>query len=184
MSDSVMKQVVQLVNQLVHANKAYANLWVTHVLWTWQWWFQLIAALVANAVWLILRKKNSTGRLLFVGFVVLFIAMWMDFMGNSFGLWYYPYELIPSLPPFFPWESIIPIEVLLLLQYKPTYSPWAKAIAFGLANSFVFEPITKLLGLYVLEHWRYIYSFPIYVFIYMIAHYVAKIATFNRLTQM
>lgn len=183
MPNDAMQQIIHDLQQLVDANFAYFPLWLAHVLWTWQWWIQLVLCLVSIFGWIALRKRNSTGRLLLVGFFVLSTSMWLDFLGNSFGLWYYPYKLVPTLPPFFPWESTIPAEILLILQYKPTLSPWVKAIFLGVLNAFILEPIAVKMGLYVMVHWSYFFSFPIYVVLYLVSHHLAHLDTFKRLDE-
>jgi len=174
-------QLYQLLEQEARSNKKYIQIWTSHILFTWQWWVQLALVIVPIVVWILLRKRNCTNRLLYVGFFVFIITSWLDFTGNSFMLWYYPYKLVPTHPPIFPWESFIIVEVLLLLQYKSTFSPWLKAIAFATVNSFIGEPLAHGLGLYIPLHWRYIYSFPIYIVIYLITHYMARVEMFARL---
>ena len=183
MNDTTMKGVVEYVHQVKTANMGYAHLWVTHVLGTWQWWIQLIMVILSVVFWIIVRKRTSTGRLLIAGLFALSTSMWLDFIGSSFELWYYPYKLIPSIPPVFPWESVIPIEILLLLQYRPSLSPWIKAMTIGAINSFIFEPLMEQMGVYVRVHWRHIYSFPIYIILYLIAHRLAQMKTFKRLVE-
>lgn len=170
-------------NDMVLANWESLHFWAKHVLWTWQWWLELALAILPVVSWIMLRKKDSTSRLLYAGFFVLAISMWLDFIGNSYGLWYYPYKLLPSLPPFFPMETFIPVEVMFLLQYWPTASSWIKATLLGASNSFVAEPLTKWMGLYVLLHWQYVYSLPIYMMIYLMAHRLVQSRTFKRLDE-
>lgn len=81
------------------------------------------------------------------------------------------------------WESTIPAEVLLVLQYKPTFSPWIKALFLAVLNAFVFEPIAVHLGLYVMVHWSYLFSFPIYMILYLVSHQLAQLNTFKRLDE-
>lgn len=181
MNSSVTEQILQQVQGSVDANKGYFYLWKSHVLFVWQWWLQLALTIVPIALWIVLRKRDSTARLLYVGFFVMLVTSWMDFVGSSFGLWYYPIKLIPTIPPFFPWETCITVTILLLLQYKPAFSPWLKAFGFGLADTFVGEPMAKWMGLYIPLHWRYIYSLPIYIAIYLTAHYLARSNSFEKL---
>lgn len=183
MNRLVLKQLLAYIHEIVDANKGYAHLWQTHVLWTWQWWIQLLFTIMPIVIWIVLRNRDSTDRLLYAGFFVIIIASWMDFIGNSFGLWYYPFKLVPSLPPFLPWETSITVEVMLFLQYKSAVSPWIKAIVMGLINSFVFEPLAVWMGLYVPVHWRHIYSLPIYILMYLLAHCLVKRKAFKRLDE-
>ncbi|UOF91673.1 hypothetical protein LSG31_05335 [Fodinisporobacter ferrooxydans] len=184
MTHAVMKQIIEYINKSVAANKGYAHIWSTQILWTWQWWFELVLTIGPIIIWFIFRKRDSTGRLLYVGFFALIIISWLDLLGNSYKFWYYPFKLIPTFPPFFPWDTLMSIEIMFLIQYKPTFSPWLKSITFGLVNAFVGEPVMKLLGLYVLVHWKHIYSFPVYIVIYLLAHRMAQSKTFDMLYEM
>jgi hypothetical protein len=152
-----------------------------HVLFTWQWWVQFFLFIVPIIIWFRFRKKESTGRLLYAGTVALLILSWLDFGGNCYGLWYYAYKLIPFLPPFIPWETLIVVQIMALLQYKPNVSPWVKAIGLGLFNAFIGEPIVTWMGIYTPVHWSCFYSFPIYLIVYLIAHYLVRSEQFVRL---
>ncbi|MCY0875632.1 MAG: hypothetical protein OWT28_05120 [Firmicutes bacterium] len=183
MSHAAMQSIVYTMHQSVAANAAYFHLWVANVLWTWQWWSQLVLSVVSFVAWMIWRKKSSAGRLLLAGLFVLPVAVWLDFIGNLSGLWYYPYELIPTIPSFAPWDVAIPIEAMGMLQIKPRLSPWIKGIVFGGVNSFILEPLSTMLGLYVPVHWHYAYSFPIYLLIFIGADRMARIDQFASLDE-
>lgn len=177
----VLQDIRNIVESVVKENKEYYKIWKEDVLFSWEWWYSLFLFIVPIILWFIFRKKESTDRLWYAGFFVLLIASWLDFVGNSYGLWYYPYKLLPTIPPYFPWETVLCFEVMFLLQFRPHVSPWIKGIGFGIFNSFVAEPINKWLGLYVLVHWKTIYSFPIYVVVYIIAHLLSRKNHFVKL---
>ncbi|TYP75453.1 CBO0543 family protein [Paenibacillus methanolicus] len=174
-------EIKKIVNATIQANKDYFQLWKEHILFGWQWWLQAILFVGPIAAWLLVRRKDSTDRLLYAGCFCLLATSWLDFIGNSFGLWYYPYKFLPSLPPYVPWETTITVEILLLIQYGSRISPWWSAAALGLFNSFIGEPIAEWLGLYVRLHWRYIYSLPLYAVLYMIAHRISRRQRFGAL---
>ncbi|MFC6604110.1 hypothetical protein ACFQDF_25425 [Ectobacillus funiculus] len=69
----------------------------------------------------------------------------------------------------------------MLIQYKPSISPIIKAIIFGGCSAFVAEPIFSAIHFYELVHWKYYYSFPIYIMVYLIAHWISKRTTFKPL---
>lgn len=178
---NVAKQMVWFAEKIAHANRAYAYVWEDKVLWTWQWWLQAAMMVIPIVVWIVVRKKKSTGRLLLAGLFVMLVTSWMDFVGNTFGLWHYPYQFVPTFPPFLPWETLITVEVLFLLQYGVGWNPWIKAIALSLVNSFAGEPLAVWLGLYEPRHWTYFYSVPFYIGIYLAAHRLARMRTFEAL---
>ncbi|MDF2959841.1 MAG: hypothetical protein K0S39_1576 [Paenibacillus sp.] len=179
--EEYLKHIEELISSTARDSIEYVKVWKEHVLFTWQWWFSLILFIVPIIVWFIIRKKNSTDRLLYPGFLVLLLASWLDFMGNNFGLWYYPYKLFPSIPPYIPFETFIVFEVMLLLQYKPKSSPFLKALVLGLFNSFVSEPLMRWLGIYVVVHWSSFISLPIYIALYLLADYFSKRNNMNNL---
>ncbi len=67
----------------------------------------------------------------------------------------------------------MPVTVMFLLQIKPNINPLIKAAIFGIISAFVAEPFFTWVGMYHAEHWKVIYSFPIYVVIYLIAHFIS-----------
>lgn len=161
-------------NLVEKANDQMTRIYMDHVLFTWQWWSALFLCVVPWTLWIIYRKKASTWRLLTSGMFVIIISSWMDFMGASFDLWHYHYDVIPSIPSYEPWDfTLMPVTVMFLLQIRPSIHPLIKAAFFGIIAAFAAEPFFTFIGLYHPEHWKMIYSFPIYVVIYLIAHVIS-----------
>lgn len=181
MNDTILEEIRSTINQVVEANRHYFNIWKDHILFTWQWWLQLFLTIISVVFLFSFHKKQGIARISISGLFVLLIASWLDFIGNSYGLWYYPIKLIPAIPPYIPWDLTFTIEVLILLEYKPRFSPILKAIIMSLFNAFMLEPMTIWLGLYVPVNWNTIYSVPIYFAIYLIAHRISRSQTFAHL---
>ncbi|MCF8563469.1 hypothetical protein LLE49_01760 [Alicyclobacillus tolerans] len=175
------QQVQKIVDQCVEANRQYLVLWKQHILFRGVWWFEVALLVVPLMLWGLFHKRDSTDRLAYTGLIVLLVSAWLDFIGNSYGLWYYPYKLIPVLPPFIPWEAAIVVEALALLQWKPQASPYWKAVLFGAFNAFAMEPLMHKTGIYQPLHWPYIYSFPVYGCIFLAAHWVSRRHRFAEL---
>lgn len=175
-----MKQAYKMSDK---ANDLILEVWLTHVLFSWQWWLQLFLTIIPWVAWILLRKKDSTQRLLHAGFFVMIISSALDTYGVALGLWRYKWELIPFIPSYVPWDyTLIPIAVMISIQYNPfNLNRYTKAIIFAFLASFLVEPIFVKLGLYELIHWKHIYSFPIVVAIYLIADYLSRTTTFSRL---
>lgn len=70
------------------------------------------------------------------------------------------------------------------IQCKPKLSPYIKATAFGAAAAFVIEQAAECLGLYKIIAWKHIYSFPIFILIYLAADWVSKRRHFERVDNM
>ena len=112
---------------LVKANQKDHDIWFEYVFLSWQWWFCVILSIIPWILWWKFRKKESTHRLLYGAFFMMFISMFLDSFGAELGYWDYRYEPLPFLPSFVPWDlSLLPISFLILVQIKPTISPILK----------------------------------------------------------
>jgi len=174
-----MEHAYTLVSQ---ANNEMLSLWLKNTFLTWQWWFGVTLTIVPWISWMKFRKKESSHRLLFVGFFVMLICSWLDLMGILFGLWSYYDNVVPFSPAFLPWDfTLLPVSIMYLLQIKPKISPFIKAIAFSVFSSFLAEPFFVWIGTYNPKHWKYIYSFPIVILIYLISDWFSKRPYFEKL---
>ncbi len=95
-----------------------ADYWYTNNLWSWKWWLLAISVFFPWIIWLIVRKKESTGRLLCAAFFVSVVAIFLDIVGGGLELWAYSVRVIPIIAWFIPWDgSILPVVTMLFLQY-------------------------------------------------------------------
>lgn len=173
--DKNKQEIVQLIDQNI-------SVWTENILFTWQWWLGVVLTISPWVLWTIFRKKNCTDRLLYVALFVMIIASFLDTFGVQMGLWYYKYEVIPMMPTYAPWDfTLMPVTILFFLQVKPKVNPWLKAFIFAGIASFVAEPISNWLQLYEPKEWRYIYSFPIQVSIYLLSHYISRRNRFSQI---
>lgn len=181
MSENTRK-IVDLIKEI---NKIQDIYWYNHTLFTWQWWLGIFLTIVPWIVWIVIRNKKSTNRLLFIGFFVILFTSHLDFLGVKMALWYYEYNVLPTLPAYIPWDSsLFPVTIMLLLQYKPNFNPYIKAVFFGAFTAFIGEPLFVAIKLYSPIVWRHTYSFPIYVIyviLYLICHYLSKRKNFESL---
>jgi len=163
-------------------NQAMSQIWFKNDLFSWRWWLSVVLVILPWALWVVFRKKDSTSRLLYVGFAVMLIASWLDFIGVMNGLWSYKYSVVPTMPTFIPADfSLIPVTIMSVLQFKPNINPYLKAVVLSGMTSFVGEPIFKWLELYNPKEWKHIYSFIIYVGIYLLAHFMSRRKHFAEL---
>lgn len=176
------ENVKEAYRLIIEANQKMMEIWLDEVLWTWQWWVVLLLAIVPWIVFFIFRKKESTSRLLFAGFFVILIASWFDFLGVLMGSWYYVHELVPFIPAFLPWDfSLLPVSIMMSIQFKPHIHPFLKAIIFSALTSFVGEPIFEWLDLYEPVYWKHYYSYPIMIGIFLVAHYLSTRRSFAKI---
>lgn len=168
----LIKKQYEIVDK---ANTEIFHLWYENSFLGWEWWVNILLTFLPWIIWLKLRPKESSDRLLYIGFLVIIITCWFDFLGVTLGLWIYIHKVLPTIPSYAPFDfSIFPVTIMLLLQYKQHISPFLKALFFAIIGSFVGEPIFKWIGFYEEIHWSSFYSFPIYFLLFLFAYWVSK----------
>ncbi|UFJ41138.1 hypothetical protein LOK74_00825 [Brevibacillus humidisoli] len=183
LSEPVQKQIEKLYQENILLDDRMAALWQKEILFTPNWWLGVILSIVPWVLWLFFRTRESTHRLMYAGFFVMMISAFLDFLGVRNGLWYYKAEVFPWFPAYEPWDvTLMPVTVLFLLQFRPNMSPFVKAVLFAGLAAFVGEPLFVWLQLYQPRNWEHYYSFPVYMVIYLIAHYLSSRKHFGRLS--
>ncbi|YCA46341.1 hypothetical protein M1E11_24960 (plasmid) [Bacillus sp. JZ8] len=172
----------QLINQQNQLNDEKLHIWMDYTLFSWRWWFGFLLMVLFIGFWIKFRKKESTHRLLYTGLFIAIFSSFLDMIGDFLGLWDYRYEVLPFTHNYFPWDLIVlPISMMTFIQIKPHVRPITKAIIYAAIASFVGLPLLTWLGVYKPLHWKYIYSFPILILIYMAASYIASREKFKEL---
>jgi hypothetical protein len=165
-------------------NDKYFSFWKEHTFLHWDWWVSLGLVIIPWVIWWKLRNKDTTARFMFANFFVIIICSWLDFIGVVLGLWYYTGKVIPTIPSYLPWDfCLFPISMTLLMQFRPNISPLTKAILYSAFVSFLAEPLFDLLGFYTMLKWEYIYSFPIYIIIYLCSDWISKRKSFGTIKE-
>jgi hypothetical protein len=171
-----------------HANetqeivKQVIDLWQHEVVLSWRWWIGVCITLLTWFFWIKYHKKESRYRLLLAGFFVTTVSISLDALGVQLGLWSYRYEVLPTIPAYLPYDiALLPVVIMSLIQFKPYYSPIKKAFIFGFLTAFIGEPLIVLIDIYKTENWRFFYSVPIYIIIYLIAHWLTSRKEFKEL---
>jgi hypothetical protein len=181
------EKIIELIdknqNGIEHLIDKKIQIWTDYVLFSGLWWMGLGLSIIPWIIWFVIRKRDSTDRLLYIAFYVMAIAVVSDILGDQFGLWHYRYHVIPVIPTYFPWDvTLMPVTIITLIQIKPKMNPWFKAVVFSLLASYVAEPFFDWLGVYEPKHWRYSYSVPLQIIFYMSAHALSKRNQFSKLT--
>jgi hypothetical protein len=175
--DENIKEIHKLIEQKV-------DIWSEHVLLSGLWWFGVALSIIPWILWFVYRKRESSDRILYAGFFVIIISLALDILGDQFNFWHYRYNVLPVVPTYFPWDiTLMPVTVMFFLQIKPNANPWIKAFLFGLLSAYLAEPFFHWLGVYVPTKWKYTYSLPIQVVIYLIAHYLTRRDKFSPFFQ-
>lgn len=174
-------EVERVYKQYHMLSKELQNVWVEHILFTGSWWAAVGLTIIPWILWWKFRNKESTMRCLTVGFFIMVIASWSDSMGIQLGFWHYHYEVVPFIPAAIPWDiSVLPVFVMFLLQIKNMRNPLIKALVFASVSAFIGEPFAVWINLYDPTKWKYIYSFPIYIVLFLISHYIYSRTSFQK----
>ena len=165
----------EVYNKVTQTNLEIYNIWLTHIVFSWRWWLGVALSIVPWILWVKIRDRNNTARLLFVGLVAAIISNVLDTIGTSYGLWHYDWKVFPFITVYFPWDfTLFPVSIIMMLQFMPKWNKYIKAVAFSFMCSFVFEPFFSWVGLYDAVNWKYLYSFIIYIPIYLYYEYLYK----------
>ena len=173
------KQVYAMIKDL---QKESVNDWLQNSLFTWQWWLGVAITIVPWIIWIFIRDKKSTNRLIHVGFFAMIFAFTVDTIGITYGLWYFEYKVFPVIHIFLPWDfALIPVSIMILLQIKPHSYILIKALFFGVFSAYIAEPIFNWLGMFHPIDWKYTYSFILYVILFYICNFFVKKKNFEPL---
>jgi hypothetical protein len=141
--------------------------WLAHQLFTWNWWILLVFLVMPWIIWFKLTDRRRLPEILLFGTLICIPTVFLDVIGNSFGLWAYPIKFAPFIPRAIPFDmSMIPVTFMLLYQYWKAWKPFLIAL-FVMAATFAFigEPLSVWIKLVIYLKWNYIYSFLYYVFL-------------------
>ncbi|VBB08203.1 Hypothetical protein LUCI_3472 [Lucifera butyrica] len=131
-------------------------------------WLLLTAVTVlAIAIWVKLVDKKNIIELLLFGSWIAIACVSLDEFGYEYRLWRYKYHAISQFPHIL-WVHfvILPIIYMLIYQYFPKWNSFIKALVILSAIlALLGEPLLVRLDIYELLHWKYIYSFPIYILV-------------------
>jgi hypothetical protein len=177
-----LKQVDRATQMINEANKLIFDTVMDTFLFTWQWWAALIMIVAPWIIWGIVRDREKTARLFSAGLLVMVLSEILDTIGVSFGKWSYPVKVVPVATLNFSYRlSVLPVFVMLLLQYKPNFNPFLKAVFFGVLGAYVGMPALEKLDLYKKIDWAFTYSFLILTSFYLLAHWFSRLNSFGRL---
>ena len=180
--NTMLNKSDSLYEKLHNTHIEFFDFWKNNILFTWRWWIAVSFIILPWIIWLLVRKKESTDRLLYVALFVMVFSSALDDIGLTMNLWNYPTIVFPLMPEFITFDvSVLPVSTMIFIQYFPRVSPYIKAVIYSVSSSFIFEPLNVKLGFYVKIHWEYYYSVPIMIFIYLVANYVASKDKFVKL---
>lgn len=175
-----LNQIDKATQKLTEATQLTIESVMNAFLFTWQWWVALAMMIVPWIIWMILRDRKISARLFSAGLLVMVISEIMDAIGVSLGKWAYPVKVIPVATVSFSFRlSVLPVFVMLLLQYKPRLNPYIKAIFFGGVSAYAGLPLMSILDLYKKIDWSLTYSFFILTLLYLLSHWFSRRNSFE-----
>lgn len=176
------QKMEKIYEDMHHAYLDKYQLWQQEIVFGWQWWFGVLLTLLPWIIWAKFHPRQSTHRLLYIAFFVMVVAIWLDSLGVQLDLWHYNYEVLPFSPSYKPWDiTLIPVLTIVFIQVKPAVNPFLKGVIYAGFISFIAEPFFVWSNFVVYTNWEYIYSFPIYLVMYLISHFLSTRTHFNSL---
>lgn len=152
---------------------------------TWQWWVGLALFIIPWLVWIKYRKKDSTGRLLLAGLLIIILSLTIDLAALSMGLWSYPLIIIPLAPfLFLPYHfSLAPVGIMFALQIKPQMNSLLKGILFSAIAAFGGMNFFNAIDFYNPKSWSTLYDFVIFLLLYYAGYWITRMESLRRLDE-
>ncbi|MDN4494120.1 CBO0543 family protein [Ureibacillus aquaedulcis] len=179
-----LNQIDKATEKITDANQLTTDMVMNVFLFTWQWWVALAMMVIPWVIWLILRDRKSSARIFSAGLLLMVLSEILDAIGVSYGKWAYPVKVIPVATVSFSFRlSLLPVFAMLLLQFKPRFNPFIKAIFFGASGAYVGLPLLAMMDLYKKIDWSLTYSFLILTSIYLLAHWYSRRNSFEEISE-
>ncbi|MBB6678077.1 CBO0543 family protein [Cohnella lubricantis] len=136
-----------------------------HDLFSWQWWLLLILLFVSWIVWLRLADRSRMKDILLFGSMITLVIIVLDYTGSELQLWSYAYQLLPFTTHLSSVDfSVLPVCHMLVYQFCRSWKAFLAAnTVMALLFAFVAEPLFVYWDIYLMDHWEFVYSFPIYI---------------------
>ncbi len=179
-TSEINKDILKVYSNYNHAHNSFVDIWKQLLLFTPRWWLGFILSTLPWILWWKFHNRKFTGDLLRAGFFMAIVCLVLDSIGLQFSLWIYPYNMFPFITGYFPWDlTLLPVSVMFMIEFKPKWSPWLKGVIYAVLAAFIGEPIAMALDLYIPVHWSNLYSFPIYILLFLLSNKVAKSKKLN-----
>lgn len=162
---AVWTNIIELRQQLKELQWEH---WLHDVVFSFNWWLLFVTMIGLTGIWWIVLDKRRIVEIITFGIMVASVSFTLDVIGGSLVLWAYPNSLLPVTAPSILEidEVYFPIIYMIIYQYFITWRSYFIAITItAFIFAFVLEPLLVWLNIYDIYHWKYIYSFPIYIFI-------------------
>jgi len=170
----------ELVNQIIQTKLLYKQLtmdhWIHYEVLTWQWWIGVACVIIPLLFgWKFVDKRRLLEIIAF-GIMMNILATFLDVIGSELLLWNYTLRILPQIPLLFPVDYVM-VPIFYMLVYQ-RYTNWRgfllASTILALSLAFIAEPIAVYIGQYQLIHWKFIYSFPIYIVLAIVSKIFAS----------
>lgn len=145
---------------------------------TWQFWVVLLILVVPLVILYFAIDRKNILLICFFGFANNLLSSYIDVMGIDYGLWAYPYQLLPFLPSLSMDASVVPIYIMLVYQWtiKHNKNFYLYSFLASLLFGYGFTALTVWLGLFEMYKWmNYTYIFLSYFIQYILAYWLTNL---------
>ncbi len=159
-----MDQIQSTLIKLRHIQHQH---WIHHEVFSWQWWFLVIALALSWIIAVLLFDRSRLLELLVCFFIMSYLISLLDALGLRLGLWNYRYHEVPYFTRLFSVDlGALPVIYTLYYQYFTRWLDYLGIlIVSGAIFAFVFEPLFESMHILIYIKWSSYYSFPIYILI-------------------
>ncbi|WP_085522910.1 CBO0543 family protein [Tuberibacillus sp. Marseille-P3662] len=166
---------LQFYNKLSDLYGEKQALWKEYVVFNWHWWLGIALVLIPIIIWIKIRDRKNTYKLLISGAFASLVAIYLDSTGHFYHWFDYQYDVFPAASNYLPWDFVlIPVSIMLFIQYQPQANPFLKGFIYSALLAFLGLPLLTYLDLYSIYNWNYIYSFIILYIIFLMANWIYK----------
>ncbi|API91379.1 MULTISPECIES: CBO0543 family protein [unclassified Virgibacillus] len=178
-----LEQTERASLKLIEVNQMITDALLHAFLFTWQWWLGVILFIVPWALWILFRKKSSTGRLLGCAFLTIALSLLIDLISLSYGLWSYPMKFSPISPILFlPYHlALAPVAIMFVLQIKPRANPVLKGSIFAAIAAFGGMNVFNALDFYNPKDWSTFYDFFIFLFLFFSSYWLFHMHGYEKI---
>ncbi len=168
-----MDEIIELRRRLFSIEY---SMWTDNMLFTLKWWILVTFMLVMWYVWWKIVDKSRLTEISLVGTITGLVSTLLNTTGIELTLWAFPNQLFGAVRGVNILDlTMIPITYMIIYQICSKWKTYMILVfIFALLGSFVGQPLFKALKLYDPVNWRYIYSFPVYLFIGVIVKLIAS----------
>ncbi|MFZ3578774.1 CBO0543 family protein [Virgibacillus sp. DJP39] len=170
------QKLISIQEDFTRESEQYWNMYSD--LSTWQFWVIILMLVGPLVVLYFVLDRENIFLIGFFGFAVHILFAYIDATGIRYGLWGYPYQMLPFLPSFSIDASFIPITIMVVFQWtlKHKKNFYVYSFITALIFGFGFKPFLTSIGLFESYKWvNYFLIFLIYLVLFLLAYWITKI---------